>query len=65
MEAEAGDWELITFTGVCIDDVPDELELEKVLEVEKLRLSIEDFLFRRRCANLAFTTSCEHTIQFF
>lgn len=40
-----------------MDDVPDELELEKVLDVEKLRLSSDDFLLRRLCASLAFTTS--------
>lgn len=49
-DAEAGDCvEEVdgTLTGVWIDDVPDELELEKVLDVEKLRLSSEDFLLRR------------------
>jgi len=36
---------------------PEELEVEKLLEVEQLRASVDDFFIRLLCANLAFTTS--------
>jgi hypothetical protein len=36
---------------------PEELEVEKLLEVEQLRASADDFFIRLLCANLAFITS--------
>jgi hypothetical protein len=36
---------------------PEELEVEKLLEVEQLRASVDDFFIRLLCASLAFTTS--------
>jgi hypothetical protein len=39
------------------DISPEELEVEKLLEVEQLRASADDFFIRLLCANLAFITS--------